>query len=237
MKYQLKSATGKPVAALIGVGLSFFGSLLLAACFFPRPYHWRQTVMSSLASPRDNPHAYGIACAGVAISALFLLPFPNFLHQCLARFSLRSVVWAGRFLFVGAIFLALTALVVPGHYRVLGVRRVHEQLARIGAGGLCLALLCYLRAVFRLPRSMFWLRAVAAIFVALPIAAFLLSRLALVYAYAFLATDIYRAATTSSWGSLALWEWLGASSIYLFLAMMTLGFPETANVVQRKQAA
>ena len=185
--------------------------------------------MSALASPRDNPHAFGIACAGVAISALFLLPFGEVLQRRLEPFSPKAVLWAGRFLSLGAVFLLLTALFVPGHYQLLGVRRIHEQFARIAAGGLCLALILYLRAVFRLPRALLWLRLCALLFVALPVAAFLCSRVALVYAYAFLPTAVYRAALVSAWGSLALWEWLGAASIYLFLIMMTLGLLETAE--------
>jgi hypothetical protein len=58
------------------LGLSFFGSLLLAAHFFPRPYQWRWDVMSKLAEPKFNPHAYLIACGGLAVSGLLLAAFP-----------------------------------------------------------------------------------------------------------------------------------------------------------------
>ena len=214
-----------PATGLAGVGISFFGSLLLAACFYPRPYRWRQNVMSALASPKDNPHAFGVACAGVAASGLLLLPFVTILRARLDRFGPRSVRGAGRCLTAGGILLTLTALVVPGHYRVLGVHRIHEQLARLAAAGLCLALVGYLRAVFRLPRAWRWLRGCVLVFVALPVAAFLVSRLALVFAWACLPVDVYRAATVSSWGSLALWEWVGAGCIYLFLCLCTLGLP------------
>ena len=212
--------------ALLGVGGCFFGSLLLAACLYPQPYRWRETVMSTLASPKDNPHAFPIACAGVALSALWLLAFPAILHRRLGSFSPREVARAGRCLRLGAVFLLLTALVVPGHYRVLGVHRIHEQLARIAAAGLCLALIFYLRAVHHLPRTLRWLQLGSLVFVAVPVAAFLLSRLVLLVAYSFWRVGPYQAATVSSWGSLALWEWLGAGSIYLFLAMITLGVPE-----------
>lgn len=215
-----------PVTGLIGAVASFYGSLGLAACFYPQPYVWQRTVMSALASPKDNPHAFGIACAGVAVSAVFLLPFPAVLGRRLGPFAPRNVAWAGRFLLVGAAFLVLTALVVPGHYRVLGVHRIHEQLARIAAGGLYLSLICYLRAVQRLPGKLLWLRVCALVFVAIPVAAFLLSRLALVFAWSYLKFTTYQAATVSAWGSLALWEWIGATCIFFFLGLMTLGLPD-----------
>ena len=219
-------AWNQPTTALLGVGGCFFGSLRLAACFSPQPYRWRETVMSALASPKDNPHAFLVACAGVALSALWLLAFPTILRRRLRAFAPEPVDQAGTCLRVGAVFLLLTALVVPGHYRVFGVHRLHEQLARIAAAGLCLALIGYLRAVVHLPRTLRWLQLCALLFVALPVASFLLSRLVLLVAYSFWRVADYQAATVSVWGSLALWEWLGAGSIYLFLAMVTLGVPE-----------
>lgn len=216
---------GKPATALVGLGVSFFGSLVLAACFYPQTYRWRQTVMSALASPKDNPHAFGIACAGVAVSGLLLLPFVNILQERLGNFAPESVAQAGRCLAAGGILLTLTALIVPGHYRVLGVHRIHEQLARASAAFLCVALIGYLRAIYRLPSAKQWLRRCALVFVALPVAAFLVSRLALVFAWSYLPLDVYRAATVSAWGSLALWEWIGASCIYLFLSLSSLGLP------------
>ena len=221
------------VGSLLGVGVSFFGSLVLAACFYPQPYQWRQTVMSALGSPKDNPHAFVIVCAGVAMSAIFLTRFPALLHSRLGTRFPRSVRWAGGCLKAGAILLFLTALVVPGHYRVLGVHRIHEQLARTAAAALCLALILYLRAVFRLPEAGWKLRWAAAVFVALPVAAFLVSRLMLLYTRICWPAPDYRAATVSVWGNLALWEWVGAVCIYLFLVMMTLGLnPEPHTTEQ-----
>ena len=219
----------KPATALVGLGLNFFGSLVLAACFYPQTYRWRQTVMSALASPKDNPHAFGIACAGVAVSGLLLLLFVNILRERLGSFAPESVAQAGRCLAAGGILLTLTALIVPGHYRVLGVHRIHEQLARASAAFLCVALVGYLRAIYHLPPTKRWLRWSAWVFVALPVAAFLVSRLALVFAWSYLPMDVYRAATVSTWGSLALWEWVGASCIYLFLGLSSLGLPVTTR--------
>ena len=219
----------RPKTALLGVGGCFFGSLLLAAYLYPHPYRWRETVMSALASPKDNPHAFPVACAGVALSALWLLAFPAILQKRLGVFASGPVDRAGRCLRFGAVFLLLTALVVPGHYRVFGVHRIHEQLARIAAAGLCLALIFYLRAVRRLPRPLRWLQLGSLLFVAVPVAAFLASRVALLVAYSFWRVADYRAATVSAWGSLALWEWLGAGAIYLFLVMITLGVPESGK--------
>ena len=65
----------QPIVVFTGLGGSFFGSLSLAAAFFPHGYDWGYTVISSLASPRDNPHGYWIASAGLALSGLLLIPF------------------------------------------------------------------------------------------------------------------------------------------------------------------
>lgn len=211
-----------PTKLFVGLGVCFFGPLILAANFFPHAYDWRQTVISSLASPRDNPHAYGIACAGLAASGLLLIPFISFLHQRLGPFAPRLIVWAGNFFLLGAVALTLSALIVPGHYRILGIGRTHEHLAQISSVAFCLALILYFGAILRLPPSLRLLRVLAALLVLTPVTALIVSRLTLLFAYAYSSPAIYHAVRISLWSSLALWEWIGALCLYLFLGLMTL---------------
>ena len=215
----------RPVIVLIGLGTCFFGSLILAATFFPLAYDWRYTVISSLASPRDNPHAYWIACAGMASSGLLLIPFVFFLQNRLGPFAPKLTKSAGRFFLLGAISLTLSALIVPGHYRILGLGRTHEHLAQISSVAFCLSLILYLGAIFHLPPSRFFLRVMAVFVVILPVTALLVSRLSLFFAYEFSSSAVYHAVRGSLWSSLALWEWIGAFCIYLFLGLMTLEVP------------
>ena len=211
-----------PITVLIGLGACFFGSLIWAAALFPHGYDWRYTVISSLASPRDNPHAYWIACAGLAVSGLLLIPFPFFLHRRLAPFAPKLTGWGGKLFLLGAICLTLSALIVPGHYRILGIGRSHEHLAQISSVAFCLSLILYLGAILRLPPSLFLLRVLAGFVVILPVTALLVSRLFLFLAYEFSSPVVYHAVKISLWSSLALWEWIGAFCIYLFLGLMTL---------------
>jgi hypothetical protein len=211
-----------PLVVLAGLGASFFGSLILAATFFPHGYDWRYNVISSLASPRDNPHAYGIACAGLALSGLLLFPFAFFLQKRLEPFAPKLTAWAGKFFLLGAISLTLSALIVPGHYRILGIGRSHEHLAQISSVAFCLSLILYLGAILRLPPSLFLLRALTSFVVILPVTALMVSRLTLFLAYEFFSSTVYHAVKVSLWSSVALWEWIGALCIYLFLGLMTL---------------
>jgi hypothetical protein len=211
-----------PIRVLIALGACFFGSLILAATFFPRGYDWRSTVISSLASPRDNPHAYWIACAGLAASGLLLIRFPFFLQKRLEPFAPKLTAWAGKLFLLGAISLTLSALIVPGHYRILGIGRSHEHLAQISSVAFCLSLILYFGATLRLPPSLFLLRVLAGFIVILPVTALAVSRLSLLLAYEFSSSAIYHAVKVSLWSSLALWEWIGAFCIYFFLGLMTL---------------
>jgi hypothetical protein len=212
-----------PIIAWIGLGVCFFGSLALAAGFFPHDYDWRHAVISSLASPRDNPHAYGIACAGLAVSGVLLSLFAFFLQKRLEPFAPKLTTWAGKIFLLGAGCLTLSALIVPGHYRILGIGRSHEHLAQISSVAFCLSLILYLGAVFRLPSAHFSLRMLVGFVVILPITALIVSRLALLFAYVFFSSAIYHATKESLWSSLAIWEWVGAVCIYLFLGLLTLG--------------
>lgn len=218
-----------PVASLVlwlALGISFFGSLVWATCYFPHIYDWRRTVMSSLASPRDNPHAYGIACAGLALSGILLTRFIVLFRRRFARFAPATTRWAGRFLLLGAIFLILAAVVVPGHYRVLGIGRTHEHFAQIAGVALGIAMVLYVRAALALPRTFALQRLGGFLLVATPITALVVSRLSLVVADALASAPVYRAIRSSIWNSLAVWEWAGAVGIYLFLAVIALGLPE-----------
>jgi len=205
----------------VGLGAFFFGSLILAAAFFPRAYDWRYDVISALASPRDNPRAYWMACAGLAVSGLLLISFVFFLRKRLGPFAPRLTAWAGKFFLLGAICLTLSALIVPGHYRILGMGRSHEHLAQISSVAFCLALVLYLGAFLRLPSPPLSLRALAGVVVILPVTALMVSRLSLFLAYEFSSLMVYHAVKISLWSSLALWEWIGAICLYLFLGLMT----------------
>jgi len=222
MGHRLVTRLFHPVVVLIGLGACFFGSLILAATFFPHGYDWRYTVISSLASPRDNPHAYWIACAGLAVSGLLLIPFAIFLQKPLEPFAPKLTAWAGKLFLLGAISLTLSALIVPGHYRILGISRSHEHLAQISSVAFCLSLILYLGAILRLPSSFCLLRVAAGFVVILPVTALMVSRLFLFLAYEIFSSTVYHAVKVSLWSSLALWEWIGAFCIYLFLGLMTL---------------
>jgi hypothetical protein len=204
------------------LGVVFFPPLVLAAYLSPRAYDWEHTVISTLDSPRDNPHAYGIACAALAISGLLLLPFATLLQESTSRASWRMSRWAAGFLRLGGISMTGSALLVPGHYRVLGLARMHEHLAQIAAVSFCLALLGASAVLMRVPHRARWVLPVAAVLVLLPVTALVVSRLALWLSWDFAARSTYEAIKASLWSSLALWEWIGAASIYAFLGLLVI---------------
>jgi hypothetical protein len=216
----LRSAFTSPVTLWIALGGWFLGTIGLAAAFFPRRYDWQHVVISSLASPRDNPYAYGIGCLGLAGTGLLLIPFASFLRERLAPFAPRITHAASGLFLLGAISLVLTAIVVPGHYRLLGFGRSHEHLAQISSVAFCLSLPLYFAAVRTLPSKFSKLRLAVALVAILPLTAFVANRVALLLTYAFFSPDAYRAAKAYYWSSLALWEWTAILSIYLFLGIM-----------------
>jgi hypothetical protein len=153
------------------------------------------------------------------------MPFPFFLNKRLEPFAPKLTVWAGRLFLLGAMALTLSGLIVPGHYRLLGMGRNHEHLAQISSVAFCLSLLLYGGVPLRLPPSFLVLRVLAALIVILPVIALVVSRLTLWLAYAFSSATVYQAVKGSLWSSLALWEWVGAFCIYSFLGLMTLAMP------------
>ncbi len=110
---------------------------------FPQSYDWRYRVISNLLSPRDNPGHYWLPACGMALAALFMLPFAGYLQRHLKMASPRvASVSYGAFI-AGIIALVCTCLVVPQHaHGVFGVWRMHEFLARSSAAFLPVGMLC-----------------------------------------------------------------------------------------------
>jgi hypothetical protein len=207
----------------LALGLTFFGSLLLAAHYFPRPYDWRLDVMSLLAEPRFNPRAYGIACAGLALSGLLLLFFPRLLGRQLGPVAPRITAVSGFFLYLAAIFLFLSGI-LPGHVPALG--RTHETFAHAYGVALSLAMLGYFVAAHRLPSRLKLQRFGGIPLIVIPFGGFIISRLSLLLPAQWFSPSAYDALRYSIWNRLALWEWIAAIGTYLFLGLL-LTLPKT----------
>jgi hypothetical protein len=209
-------------ALWLTLGLAFFGSLLLAAHFFPRPYNWHLDVMSLLAEPKFNPRAYGLACAGLALSGLLLLVFPRLLRPRLRANAPRTTAVSGLFLYLAAILLFLSGI-LPGHVPALG--RAHETIAHAYGVAISLAMLGYYAATLRLPARYKIQRLGGLPLIVLPFGGFILSRLSLLLPAAWFTPTGYDALRYSPWNRLALWEWIAALGTYLFLGLL-LTLPE-----------
>ncbi|MCE0484389.1 MAG: hypothetical protein LV479_09150 [Methylacidiphilales bacterium] len=210
-------------ALLILLGMVFFGSLLRAAAFSPRSYDWRYNVISSLASPRDNPDAWHIGQGGLIVTGLLLVGLNPLLYRRFADAN-RGPLLPASFLFLaGAILLALTGWIVPGPH-IWGGRHLHEHLAQFSAVCLGLATIFYLLCLLKekLFRPGQPARIIAGTLVIVPLAVLLLSRLALVVVHVTASAADYEAMKKSLWCSLALWEWIGAVCLYAFFWMIAL---------------
>lgn len=213
----------EPITTWVSLGACFFGSLIFAASLFPREYDWRHNTISSLASPRANPHGYLIASAGLTITGLLLIPFAFFLQQRLESFAPKLTAWAGRLFLFGAACFCLSGIAVPGRYRILGIGRNHEHLAVISSIAFCLSVILYLGASRRWPPSLLMLRVAAGVVVILPGIGFALYQLCLFLTHEFSSPTVYDAIRVPFLTRTAFWEWVSAMCLYLFLGLMTLG--------------
>src|SRR5262252_4404951 len=111
--------------------LSFFGTLTVSAWMFPQNYDWRYRVISNLLSPRDNPDHYWLPASGIVLTAVLMVPFAGYLRLNLKGSAPRAAhVTSGAFI-AGITALICACFVVPQHlHDVLGVRRLHEFIAR-----------------------------------------------------------------------------------------------------------
>jgi hypothetical protein len=211
------------IALLVLIFLTFFGTLALSARTFPQNYDWRYRVISNLLSPRDNPGHYWLPACGIVSAAVLMLPFAGYLHRNLASTSPRASRVSAGSLIAGIIALICACLVVPQHvHDVLGVRRLHEFIARSAAGFLAIGMLtsCWCawigsrKKLFQ--RRLFWTWSLVTL---LPLTGILVSEslLILTRLQPAWAIPIRGALRHSVFWHLGFWEWSGSAAVFIFL--------------------
>jgi len=147
------------LAVLLGlILLSFFGTLGVSASMFAENYDWRYRVISNLLSPRDNPNHCWLPAWGISVAALLMLPLAAYLRRHLEIASPQAAVLSSGAFVAGVAALICACVVVPQHvHTILGIRRLHEFLARSSATFMAIGMLsgCWC-AWKRRERGLFW---------------------------------------------------------------------------------
>ncbi len=202
------------LAALLAlIFLSFFGTLGLSAWMFPQNYDWRYRVISNLLSPRDNPSHYWLPACGIAFTAVLMLPFTRYLRRNLEIASPHAARVTGG---------AFAAGIIEHMHDVLGIRRLHEFLARSAAGFIAIGMLtaCWCawkgcaRSLFTVRLFWTWLAVTL-----LPLTGIFFSEclLLLTQMKPSWAMPIRSALRHSVFWHLGFWEWTGAAAVFVFL--------------------
>jgi hypothetical membrane protein len=211
--------------------VSFFGILTISASMFPHGYDWRYRVISNLLSPRDNPQHYQIAAIGLAVTGLLMIPFAVHLNRSFRVTSILAAKIASGALLLGIVALIADCFVVPQHvHAMLGIRRLHEFLARSSAGLIALSMLVSCWCAWKARnRPLFWIWASMTV---LPLAGVICSG-ALLFLSRFvpkLSHPIRHAFRHSVFWHLGFWEWTGAVAVFVFLCAATFLLPGAAEV-------
>ena len=224
----------KPVLVmLLGlIFLSFFGTLGVSAAMFPDNYDWRYRVISNLLSPRDNPHHYWLSACGISLAALLTLPLAGYLRRHLEITSPRAALVSGGAFAAGTVALICVCLVVPQHvHAVLGIRRLHELLARSSAAFMAIGMLfgCWCAWKGR-KRGLFWTWSLATL---VPLVGLFCSEclLLLTRLEPSWAMPIRGALRHSVVWRLGFWEWTGAAAVFVFLCAAVFLSPPNGTPV------
>lgn len=224
------------LAALLGViFLSFFGTLAASAWMFPEKYDWRYRVISNLLSPRDNPNHHWLPAWGIAFTGVLLLPFARYLWRNLQKVSRPAARVSGGAFVLGSIALICACLAVPQHgHAVLGIRRLHEFLARSAAGFMAVGMLSscwcawkgWTRNLFR--AGLVWTWSAVTL---LPLTGVFVSECLLLFTRLkpSWAMPVRSALRHSVFWHLGFWEWLGAAAIFVFLCAAVFLTPPQAK--------
>ena len=120
---------------------SLFGGLVAAACFFPTGYDWRVSVISTLTSPRDNAQGCWLPSLGIMAAMLLILPFAGYVGQRLRALAPRLARSAASGFALSFVLMSI-AMAVQLAQPVIGLRWLHELLARAAAGSFIAGMLC-----------------------------------------------------------------------------------------------
>jgi hypothetical protein len=216
---------------------SFFGTVIVAAFYFPVSYEWTVRTMSKLGSPRDNPGIYWLPCLGLVASAVLALPFAGYVEQRLRGITPSFARAAGVAFALAYVLLLLTGIVPQAIVPVFGWRRMHEFLVRSSAAVFFIGMLCCCVCAFRdrfrffggqrslgTALSHYWgwttLLPVgcAAIIGALQFLGHQMDQ-----AWAEQARQSFR--HTIMW-NVAFWEWVGSVIFFMFMVVTVLLLPE-----------
>src|SRR5438552_16792455 len=210
-------------ALLALIFLGSFGTLGLSAQMFPKNYDWRYRVISNLLSPRDNPSHYWLPACGIIVAAVLMLPFAGYLHRNLEIASPRAARVGAAALIAGIFSLISACLVVPQHvHDVLGIRRLHELIARSAAGFIAIGMLsaCWcawkIRGRSLFGARLFWTWSFVTLF---PLAGIFFSEslLLLTRLKPSWAMPVRSMLRHSIFWHLGFWEWTGAAAVFVFL--------------------
>ena len=227
-------------ALLALIFLGFFGTLGLSAQMFPKNYDWRYRVISNLLSPRDNPSHYWLPACGIIVAAVLMLPFAGYLHRNLEIASPRAARVSAAALIAGIFSLISACLVVPQHvHDVLGIRRLHELIARSAAGFIAIGMLSACWCAWKgfrknlLQKRLFWTWSLVTL---PPLTGIFLSECLLVLTrlHPAWAMPIRSVLRNSVFWHLGFWEWSGSAAVFVFFCAAVFLIP-AANGLGRSR--
>jgi hypothetical protein len=219
---------------------SYFGTVIVAAFFFPEPYDWTVRAISNLASPRHNPGVYWLPCLGLVASALLALPFAGYVEQRMRGITPRLARATGVAFVIAFVFLLLTGIAPQQVLLVFGWHKTHEFLARSSAAAFFTGMLCCCVCALRDRFGFFggqrsintklscywgWVTLLPVGCAAIIGALYFLGQQAN-QAWAEQARESFR--NTIMW-QLAFWEWIGSALFFMFMVVTVLLLPEGIN--------
>jgi hypothetical protein len=224
--------------------LSLFGTLSAAALFLPTGYDWRVSVISALTSSHENPGGYWLPSIGIMAAMLLVLPFAGYVAQHLNAITPRLARSAG-LAFALSFVVMLLAVAAQLAQPVIGLRWLHEFLARTSALVFGLGMLCCCGCALR--DRLEWFdgerslpAAVAVYWLALTLLPFVC--LAIIGALMLLgqqggqlwAEDLRQSFRHTMLWQLAFWEWIGALVAFCFLGGSVFLLPVACTERRRK---
>jgi hypothetical membrane protein len=220
-------------------GIIFISCVFIALLFFPPELNWNplERTISNLGSQEENPRGWFFISIALMSWGILLIPILLYYHKRLVKLCKHTTRTGTFFGLVGCVFIFLIGIFTDdGAIHVFGTNfgRIHVIVALAGFGGIALAILFYFLPVLidsfsKRGNKQFPLKLVLPTYLIIHVAGIMV-----------ITIEIYKAIEGIGFPgpgllSIALWEWILLSVLFIYLILTSLYIPEEIKELKERE--
>jgi hypothetical protein len=223
-----------PILAIV-----LFSCIFIAWLFFPPELNWNpfDNTISHLGSQENNPRGWFFLSIALMSLGILLIPIVLYFHKKLVKICKYTTSIGTFFALIGCVFIFSIGIFTDDRsIKIFGIRysTIHVIVALVGFGGVALGILFYFLPVFKdsffkRGNKQFPLKLVLPAYIEIHAVGITLGTI-----------EIYKALEGIGFPgpgflSIALWEWIMLSALFIYLILASLYTPEEVKELKNRE--